>query len=125
MTRRLCSVCREPQADSVSGVVCRNGHGGADSIVEPLVPSSIAWRNVSTTSGPGRNLHEADVAWAKAWIWLDADGRWRLTCNAVLLTGAILVASNLEEAKVAALAVIDEFAFQRIEAFNTLRRATL
>lgn len=29
---KLCSVCREPQFQSPSGLVCKNGHGGAPTI---------------------------------------------------------------------------------------------
>lgn len=29
---KLCSVCREPQFETSSGICCINGHGGADSI---------------------------------------------------------------------------------------------
>jgi hypothetical protein len=29
---RQCSICHEPQFDTTSGVVCKNGHGGADSL---------------------------------------------------------------------------------------------
>lgn len=45
-TKLLCSVCGEPQANTPHGLVCENGHGGADSLEkpEPKVERSIGQR---------------------------------------------------------------------------------
>lgn len=45
-TKLLCSVCGEPQANTPHGLVCENGHGGADSLEkpEPKVTRSVSQR---------------------------------------------------------------------------------
>lgn len=98
------------------------GKAAESSLVLGERKPGIEWRNVSTTNGPGRDLHEANIGFAVAWIWRDALGHWRLTCNAVLLTGAELMALTIDEAKIAAVAVIADFAYQRECSFAELRR---
>lgn len=41
---RFCSVCGLLQRNTPSGLVCENGHGGADSIVEPSKKTILSVR---------------------------------------------------------------------------------
>ena len=38
VTIHRCSECNEPQFQTPSGLTCENGHGGADSVDEPVTP---------------------------------------------------------------------------------------
>jgi hypothetical protein len=41
---KLCKVCNERQFDTTSGITCKNGHGGADSI--EIVECNVESKNL-------------------------------------------------------------------------------